>query len=267
MTALRVLIVDDEAPARRRLRRMLERLTNDGAEAIEVVGEAADGVEALTQLTKLEPDLVLLDIQMPALDGLALAQHASLPPFIFVTAFDEHALAAFEVGAADYLLKPIRRERLQLALERARTRIEAQRDASAKGEGASELDELQATLRRLVAAEPAPASPTPPRIAAREGGSVRLFELAEIGRFWSADKYTCFHHGGAEHVLDEGLGELELRLGAHGFVRVHRSELVDLGWVRAVHSEAGATSLELRDGQRVAVSRRMVAEIKRRLGL
>lgn len=247
---LRVLVVDDEAPARRRLIRMLERL-----DAIELVGEAEDGEAALAAIRAHAPTLVFLDIHMPGLDGLALARDADLPPFVFVTAHDQHALAAFEVGAADYLLKPVARERLAEAVERVRARLTAPVDAG-------ELAELRATLARLVDRRPAPG---PTRITTRVGGTTRLFDVDEIGRFHASDKYTLFRHDSDEHVLDESLSELELRLGERGFVRVHRSELVNLAWVVAVHVEGGGASVELRDGQRAAVSRRMLAEVKRRL--
>ena len=253
---MKVLVVDDEAPARRRLIRMLE-----SHDDVEVVAEAQDGLEALERLESHAPDLILLDIQMPGLDGLAMARgHGRvLPTLIFVTAHDEHALAAFEVGAVDYLLKPVTRERLAAALERVRTRPAAS--------AAEEALAMQATLARLLGAAPVTDGRPMQRVGAREGASVRLFPVAEIGRFWSADKYTLFRHGGDEHLLDDSLNELELRLGPQGFVRVHRSELVDLRWVVALHQDDAGLVLELRDGQRVGVSRRMVARVKRELGL
>ncbi|PRQ08533.1 LytR/AlgR family response regulator transcription factor [Enhygromyxa salina] len=256
MRVVRALVVDDEAPARRRLIRMLERV--DG---VEVSGQAADGIEALERITADAPDLVFLDIQMPALDGLALARSTSLPPFVFVTAHDEHALAAFEVGAADYLLKPVSQARLLETIERVRVRLLARADQAAR---AAEHAELHATLARLVGR--ASVEPTP-RVSARDGSSVRLFEASEIGRFYASDKYTLFVHGNHEQVLDESLSELELRLGDSGFMRVHRSELVNLQWVRALHGDSHGAWLELRDGQRATVSRRMLGALKRRLGV
>jgi two-component system LytT family response regulator len=253
---MRALVVDDEAPARRRLIRMLERISE-----VEVVGEAADGIEALERITSTTPDVVFLDIQMPALDGLALARAVDLPPFVFVTAHDEHALAAFEVGAADYLLKPINHARLLEALERVRVRLGTRALAAA---AKAELDELRATLARLVGGAGGESSP---RISARHGSIVRIFEAQEIGRFYASDKYTSFQQAGQEQILDESLSELELRLQDRTFMRVHRSELVNLTWVRALHGEAGGAWLELRDGQRAIVSRRMLAEVKRRLGI
>lgn len=231
---MKVLVVDDEAPARRRLVRMLGRLGG-----VEVVGEAADGEEALALARRLAPDLLLLDIDMPEMDGLELAEVPDLPPIVFTTAHAEHALRAFEVAAVDYLLKPISRERLAEAIDRARARVGA-----------------------------APVGPGGPvRVTARSGSTVYVVDAAEITRFHAEDKVTVFTHEGRELLLDESLSSLEQRLAAHGFMRTHRAELVRLSAVRALHTEDGSTSVELRDGSRAAVGRRMVAELKRRLGI
>ena len=233
---MRVLVVDDEEPARRRLVRMLERLGG-----VEVVGEAGDGEQALELVRERGPELLLLDIDMPEMDGLELAELPGVPLVIFTTAHAEHAVRAFEVAAVDYLLKPIARERLAEAIERARAR--AGRSA-------------------------APAASTePPRITARSGGTVHVIDASEITRFHATDKVTIFVHEGRELVLDDSLNALEERLRAHGFFRTHRSELVSLAAVKALHSDGGSTTVELRDGSRAAVGRRVVAELKRRLGI
>jgi two-component system LytT family response regulator len=234
---VRVLVVDDEEPARRRLVRMLERLGG-----IEVVGEAGDGEQALAMVRERAPELLLLDIDMPEMDGLELAELPGLPPVIFTTAHAEHAVRAFEVAAVDYLLKPIARERLAEAIERARAR-----------------------MGRLAVASPM--AEAPPRITARSGGTVHVIDASEITRFHATDKVTIFVHEGRELVLDDSLSALEVRLGPHGFFRTHRSELVSLTAVKALHSEGGSTHVELRDGSRAAVGRRVVAELKRRLGI
>lgn len=234
---MRVLVVDDEEPARRRLVRMLERLGG-----IEVVGEAGDGEQALALVRERAPELLLLDIDMPEMDGLELAELPGVPLVIFTTAHAEHAVRAFEVAAVDYLLKPIARERLAEAIERAKARV-------GRTSGAS------------------PASEPRPRITARSGATVHVIDASEITRFHATDKVTIFMHEGRELVLDDSLSALEERLGAHGFFRTHRSELVSLAAVKALHSEGGSTSVELRDGSRAAVGRRVVAELKRRLGI
>lgn len=233
---MRVLVVDDEEPARRRLVRMLERLGG-----IEVVGEAGDGEQALALVRERGPELLLLDIDMPEMDGLELAELPGVPLVIFTTAHAEHAVRAFEVAAVDYLLKPIARERLAEAIERARGRM------------------------GRAAASPAPDAP--PRITARSGGTVHVIDASEITRFHATDKVTIFVHEGRELVLDDSLSALEERLGAHGFFRTHRAELVNLAAVKALHSESGSTRVELRDGSQAAVGRRVIAELKRRLGI
>jgi DNA-binding LytR/AlgR family response regulator len=244
---VRVLIVDDEPVARRRLSRMLGEIPG-----VEVAGEAANGEEALEGISTLRPDLVLLDIRMPGLDGLALARSsASLPPIVFTTAYDAHAVEAWETCAVDYLLKPIKRDRLERALARARlARGGALQEAALTGENA-----------RRRAAEAAV------RIVARDGDTTSVFDATTISRFYAADKYSVFVSGGREHLLEESLSTLEDRLVPHGFIRVHRGELVALACVHALHAERNGGWLELRDGQRVRVSRRHLPALRRAIRL
>ncbi|MCY1013845.1 LytTR family DNA-binding domain-containing protein [Nannocystis pusilla] len=191
----------------------------------------------MRQIAALRPDVVLLDIHMPELDGMELAETtAELPALVFVTAHPDYAVRAFAVAAHDYLLKPVQQARLEQAL--------ARRDR----------------------ARPA-GSAAPVRISARAGDSVRLFDPRTITRFRASDKYTVFRVGPEEHVLDDSLNNLEERLAGLDFLRVHRSELVNLREARALHQRDGAAVLELSDGQRAQVSRRAIAELKRRLGL
>ena len=254
--ALRALIVDDEAPARRRLARMLGQVP--GQPEVTVAAEAADGLEALERLREASFDLAFLDIHMPGVDGLALAKLATLPRFVFVTAHDDRALAAFEVGAVDYLLKPLSQARLDACVERLR---------QAAAPSPAELEATLARARPEARANADATSATPPRLAVRSGNSTRLFDPSEVGHLWASDKYALFTAEGAEQVVDESLAELELRLAGVGFLRVHRSALVNLARVTALHSEGAALELELEDGTRVPVSRRMASEVKRRLGL
>ena len=246
---MRILIVDDERLARLRLRQLLGEIAG-----VEVVAEAANAEEALAQVAALHPDLVLLDIQMPGLSGLSLAKGAAeLPPVIFTTAHREHALEAFEVAAVDYLLKPIQQERLRAALEKARPRVEQRAIARVN----DLLSELRATRRSDEAV----------RITARDRDSYQIFDAREVARFHAADKYVVCALEGREIVLDQSLSELERLLKDHDFMRVHRGELVNLRRVRRVTLDRRACTLELSDGQTVSVSRRFIAEIKRRLGL
>ena len=245
---MKLLVVDDEAIARRRLIRMLNRLGED------VVGEAENGQEALEKIETLRPDAVLLDIRMPGLSGLELANSApNLPPIIFTTAYDEYAVGAFETDAVDYLLKPIQPDRLQAALARV-----ARQRASVDPQQLSKL--LERALAKSRGGET-------PRVTARAGRTVRVFDARTICRFHASDRYTLFRHKDAEFVLDESLNALEKRLGPHGFVRVHRGELVNLECIDAVHFEDGAAEIKFKDGQTAPVSRRLAPDLKRRLGM
>lgn len=247
---MRVLVVDDERPARSRLARMLARI-----EGVESIDEAADAAEALASIARNRPDVVLLDIHMPGLDGLSLAgSHPELPPIVFTTAYDQHAVEAFEVSAVDYLLKPIACERLERALAKVRDRAPSSLDAT-------RVESLLARIARKTGAL------DPPRISARSGGTTRLFSPDEITRLRASDKYVVFHANGVEYVLDEPLSSLEERLRSYGFFRCHRSELVNLGHVRAIRTEDGVTRVGLSDGQAADVARRELAELKRRLGV
>lgn len=248
---MKVLIVDDEAPARRRLIRMISAMAD-----VTVAGEAGDAEAALAQVAALAPDVALLDIRLPGMDGLALAaRYAHLPPIVFVTAHDEFALRAFELDAVDYLVKPVRPERLTAALARVRRRLDA-RDASSA-----------ATLVRLAeAAPPAPPAAASVRIVVVDRGALQLFDAHEVSRFWASDKYTLFLAAGEERLTQEPLAALAARLEPHGFMRVHRGELVNLARVRAVRSEDGHHLAELDDGQVARVGRRVLTAFKAALG-
>jgi DNA-binding LytR/AlgR family response regulator len=237
---LKVLVVDDEAPARRRLARQVVELGH------QVVGEAGDGQSALAGITAHAPDVVLLDIRMPGVDGLTLAQRSiGLPPIIFCTAWSEFAVQAFEVNAVDYLLKPVRLERLGVALGKVTS-------GNASTGAAKALEAV------------APVSPT--RLITGQRGAVRFFDAREVTRFWASDKYTLFRADGAEHLLEESLATLAQRLAPFGFVQVHRAELVRLDAVRALRSEDGLHELELNDGQVARVSRRELGTVRKALG-
>lgn len=241
---LRTLIVDDEVPARRRLVRQLQALPE-----VQVVGEAGDGLEALDAVAALTPDLLLLDVRMPELDGLALAQRhtAVLPLIVFTTAYDTFAVQAFEIHAVDYLLKPIPQERLAQAIARAQLRH--RQGALGRAATTAALDVLAQR-------------PAVPRIATLERGAVRFFDARGLSRLYALDKYTAFCEGGVEHLTQEPLLSLEERLRPHGFLRVHRGELINLARVRSLRCEDGVYTLELIDGQHARVSRRLAGAVK-----
>ena len=237
---MKVLIVDDEPLARRRLARMLGRQRD-----VVLVGEAEDAARAQALIDTLAPELLLLDIDMPGIDGIALARklpsHVSV---VFTTAHRKHAVDAFELAAVDYLLKPIEDERLTEALDRVRT------------------------ARRALS--PAAVSGGPPallRLAARAGDAIELLDPADVARLFASDKYTLCRLGGRELVLDDSLSVLEARLAPHGFFRAHRGELINLHRVRALRHEPDGAYAELDDGQRAQVSRRALPELKQRLGI
>jgi DNA-binding LytR/AlgR family response regulator len=231
-----VLVVDDEAPARRRLIRMLREVPD-----VIVSGEAACGASALEAISRLNPDVLLLDIEMPELDGLALAAR-SVPPIIFVTAHERHALPAFEVDAVDYLLKPVRQERLVQALQKAARRLGA-------------------------AALTTESCPAAARITTFDRGTTRIFDARTLTRLWSSEKYTVFLDGGTERLTAETLSTLEKRLAPFGFLRVHRAELIRVSAVRSLRTRDGIVEVELDDGQTARVSRRSVAGLRAQLGL
>lgn len=247
---MRVLIVDDEPAARRRLSIMLEELD------VEVVGTAANGVEALEQVTERAPDVLLLDIAMPEVDGLDVARHLSEPRplIIFQTAYDEYALQAFEHEALDYVVKPVTLERLSSALERAERRLRAEGRPALS---ADLLDRLQTAVGGLGVRKP--------RLLVREGTGRRLLPLAEIVRF-TADEgavYAVIESG--RYLTDYTLSELEART-AGLFVRASRSELVNLDRVRKITPTGdGSATLVLIDGTEVHVSRRRATSVKEAL--
>ncbi len=204
---MRVVLADDEPLARARLTAMLAEV-----EDIDVVGEAANGREALEAVARLQPDVLLMDIRMPVMDGLEAARHlATLEPasgvhapgLIFCTAFDDHALAAFEANAVDYLLKPVRAERLRTALVKARRWT---------GEGARSLEAIEPERRRS-------------HLCARVRGSLVLVPVTEIDYLLAEDKYVLVHHAKGEVLIEESLKSLEQEF-ADMFVRIHRNCLV-----------------------------------------
>jgi len=242
--SLRVLIVDDEQPARDRLRTLIAEIG-----AAEVVGEAANGEEALRRVAETAPSVVLLDVRMPGMDGVETAHHlsdlADAPAVIFTTAYDGYAVSAFDAQAVGYLLKPVRREKLAAALARAARLTQAQLRGLTFGEGSSRS-----------------------RIAARYRDGVRLIPVDEILCFIADQKYTTVRHLRGEDLIDDSLRALEEEF-AERFVRVHRNTLVNTRFLDAVERDAaGRYLVRLRgSAQPLAVSRRMASDLKARFDL
>lgn len=241
--SMRVLIVDDEPPARTLLRSMVQE-----TEGFEVAAEAENGQRALQLCDSLQPDIVLLDVRMPGVDGLEVArQLATLPEppaVIFVTAFDEYALQAFESEAVAYLLKPIRAEKLRSALSKASrlTRPQLQQVASAAKE-----------------------SPRRSHIGVRGRDGLRLIPIDEVLCFQADQKYTTVKHQHGEDLIEDSLKTLEEEFGA-GFVRIHRNALVNTRYLERIARDAsGQHFVHLRGlAEALEVSRRMAGDLKDR---
>ena len=251
---LRVLAVDDEPPALGELTYLLEQ--SDGVAAVVPAGSAA---EALAALQTAEFDAVFLDIRMPGIDGLALAgiltRFATPPPVVFVTAYDNHAVDAFELAAVDYLLKPIRAERLALALTRVRAALESRRTGPDLADSASSVAEVPGP-------DPTPGPPADETIAVELGGVTRYVQRSDIVYVEAQRDYVrlCTRSGG--HLVRVPLASLEERWEPAGFLRVHRRFLVNSAFVEALRSVAGRVSVDLGAGQSVPVSRRFTPEVR-----
>lgn len=239
--SLRVLIVDDEPWARRRVAAMLE-----GEPDLQVVGEAADGLEAIEKIKSLSPDLVFLDIQMAEADGFDVVREVgpeAMPLVVFATAYDEYAVRAFEAQALDYLLKPFDEERLRRALGRAREELQTQNLARI------------GKLRALVEALPSrPAHLR--RLVVKSEGRVVFLRIGEIDWLEASRNYVLIHAGKSTYMVRETMGALETKLDPDSFLRIHRSTIVNLDRVKELHAWfAGEQLLELKDGTKLTVGR------------
>ncbi|HEY6784246.1 MAG TPA: response regulator [Gemmatimonadales bacterium] len=254
MTALRVLVADDEPVARRGLRKLLAAEPD-----VEVVGEARDGREAVAAIRRLKPDVVLLDVQMPELDGIGVIREldrAELPEVVFVTAYDRYAIAAFDLHAVDYVLKPVQAKRFSLALSRARSRLESHRPA-----------DLADRIERLLG-EYGRAGSTPDRILVRSGSKALFVKLDDIEWLEASGNYVRLHTPARDPrtLVRETLAHLAEWLPPK-FLRVHRSAIVNLDAIVEVRSLSGGDGeVLLKSGARVGLSRRHVADLHRRVG-
>jgi len=250
---LRVLVVDDEAPARQRLVDLLEKDGQVGS-----VLEAANGRAAVEIVQREALDLVFLDVQMPELDGLQVIEAVGadvMPLTVFVTAYDQHAIRAFEANAVDYLLKPFSDERLEAALARAKAR----RDEHS-------LQEFGRSVLRMVSAKPATGRYLD-RLVVKSGGRTRFIRVADIDWIEGAGTYANLHIVGKELLYRAALHELADKLDPMRFVRVHRSAIVNIDSIVELQPIShGEFEVVLRDGHRSRVSRTYRAQLEKRLG-
>jgi DNA-binding LytR/AlgR family response regulator len=250
---IRALIADDEP----RARQFLERLLSEH-EDVEIVGVASSGGEALSLAAQHRPDVAFLDIHMPDLSGLEVARLLSddwAPLVVFVTAYDRYAVEAFEIAALDYVLKPLRRERLGEVVRRVTSEVRS-------GQRAKRIKQQQTALGRAELKEQLPPLR---RLPVRHRREVKLLELEQVPIVFSRDRLVLARCDGHEYLVDYTLQELESRLPAESFVRVHRAALVNLDAVESYGGEDGVLVLKLKDGTRVEASERRAAEVRKRL--
>jgi DNA-binding LytR/AlgR family response regulator len=251
----RFIVVDDERLARARMLQLIEAInTRRDGRHWQCVAEAENGEEALARIRKEKPDVVFLDVQMPGMQGIDVADILPQPSplVVFVTAHEEYAVRAFDVHATDYLLKPVRSERLQRTMERLESMI-AERTTS-----------LHAVTDVSTAAS---ASPHLRRITVHYNGAMRVLSVEDIVRFEAMDKGVIAVHNGSEYLCKHTLDELEKSLHPEVFLRAHRSHIVRIDTVREVLPWfSGTYSLKLSDGALIPIARRRAAEVKKLLG-
>jgi len=241
---MRLLIVDDETLARERLCSILAELDIE----VDVVGEAANGQQAIEQAQALQPDIILLDIRMPGMDGIEASRHLNAlspaPAIIFTTAYDEHALEAFDANAVGYLLKPVKAERLQQSLTKARSLQKGQLQA---------LQESRENKARS-------------HIGVRTRGDLQLIPVTDICYLRAEQKYVELRHSGGLALIEESLKTLEEEFGER-FVRVHRNALVALGCVSGLEKDSlGRVRVTLKNSEdKLDVSRRHIAALRKLL--
>jgi two-component system LytT family response regulator len=243
---IRALIVDDEPLARSNLAVLLSTDPDIG-----IVGECGSGAEALGEIRVANPDLLFLDVQMPECDGFDVLEllGGDLPPaIVFVTAYDQYALRAFEAGALDYLLKPFDNARFELALSRAKQKIRLGKDKD-KNKNKDRTQKLE-------------------RFVIKNAGQIVFVNIPEIDWIEAADYYACLHVGPRSHLLRRTLSDLEEDLDPTAFCRVHRSSIVNLERVRGLKLRPdGEYEVLLENGARVRLSRRYRRHLQARLGV
>ncbi len=249
---IRVLLVDDEPLAREMLREMLQ-----GDPAVEIVGESVNGREALDAIHKHTPELIFLDVQMPEMGGFEVleALGSKIPHVIFVTAYDQYAVRAFEVNAMDYLLKPFDQERFDISWQRARAQILRDRNGGTDQRILALLEEMKAGNKFLE------------RLVIKSAGRIYFLETSEISWIEAEGNYVSVHSGKKSHLLRETISSLESQLDPKKFVRIHRSSIVSLGHVQELQPWFhGEYRVILNDGTQLTLSRNYREKLQEALG-
>jgi two-component system, LytTR family, response regulator len=255
VNALRVVIVDDERLAREKIRSMLAAHPE-----VEIVAECSDGLEAVSDIKRLRPDLVFLDIQMPGSDGfdvLRRLKSAKLPAIVFVTAHGEYAIRAFEIEAVDYLLKPFDRRRFNESLRRARKRLETPAETDVP-------ERLLAAVKQIeqLATEPRETQQWN-RFVVKVRDRMIFVPASDIDWIESEGKYVRLHCGASKYLVREGISELENRLDAREFARIHRRIIVNLRKVSEMYRGFGGDYIvALTSGEKLTVSRRYWSRVR-----
>ena len=251
---IHVLVADDELPARQRLMDLLRR-----DDQVASVSEAADGQTAVEMIQKQDPDLLFLDVQMPELDGLGVIDAigaAQMPLTVFVTAYDQHAIRAFDANALDYLLKPFSDERFEATMTRAKARLDER-----------SMREFGQRVMKMVSAVPAAAERRLDRLVVKAGGTTRFIRVIDIDWIEAAGVYVTLHVGGKELLYRAALNDLAEKLDPRRFVRVHRSALINIESVLQLEPIShGEFEAVLKNGSRTRVSRTYRVQLEKRLG-
>ena len=254
MNPIRLLIVDDEPLARAGVRRLLE-----DDEHIDVIGECADGAEAVVAILDQQPDAVLLDIKMPEMNGLDVVRTIGverMPLTVFITAYDEHALRAFELHAVDYLLKPFDDERFTQTMQRLKSVFQTRAAARLSEKLLNVLQDTQPKGQRYLS-----------RIVVRTDGRTLLLRTSDVEWIEAADYYARIHAGGKSYLLRETMNELEAKLDPETFFRVHRSAIVNLEKVKEIQPYTrGEHVVIMNGGAKVRLSRGRREKLEERLG-
>lgn len=256
MNKIRTLVVDDEPLARERVLSLLQQEAD-----VEVIGECSDGGQAVSAIQQHSPDLVFLDVQMPVCDGFDVIRSIGadrMPTVVFVTAYDEYALQAFEVHAMDYLLKPFGKDRFQQTLRHAREALERRR--------AGDLGRRLLALVHGARAEPPPGPPQVERLVVKSGGRVFFLRTDDIDWVEAAGNYVRLHLGTESHLFRETMNRMESRLDPRRFARIHRSRIVNTERIKEMQPWFNGDHIViLRNGTRLTLSRGYRDRVQRRL--